>query len=164
MPYSWNLPSSKLFHFSPDPISGSERTDATVMKDFGCMCVYFINFSVSFLPVNNDFTGKLDEVADYYERKGLCHGEECNQLRVQVRAVQPFHFTPHCLFFYTWPHSHIMGGTPSGLCLKSRFAQIQMHVFLLSLTHTSPCLHTRLSGFTFLTSPIHEAIYDHWLL
>ena len=38
-------------------------------------------------PVNHDFTGKLDEVAEYYERKGLCQGEECSQLRVQVSAA-----------------------------------------------------------------------------
>ena len=44
--------------------------------------------SVVFFPaVNSDFTGKLDEVAEYYERKGLCQGEECSQLRVQVSAA-----------------------------------------------------------------------------
>ncbi|XP_041366225.1 tetratricopeptide repeat protein 17-like isoform X2 [Gigantopelta aegis] len=32
---------------------------------------------------NSDFTGKLDEVSQYYEMKGLCRGDECSQLRVQ---------------------------------------------------------------------------------
>ncbi|GFO31147.1 tetratricopeptide repeat protein 17 [Plakobranchus ocellatus] len=32
---------------------------------------------------STDFTSKLDEVSDYYERKGLCEGDECSHLRVQ---------------------------------------------------------------------------------
>ncbi|XP_076450500.1 tetratricopeptide repeat protein 17-like isoform X3 [Babylonia areolata] len=43
------------------------------------------------LLFNSDFTGKLDEVAEYYERKGLCHGEECSQLRVQCLLPMKTH-------------------------------------------------------------------------
>ena len=34
--------------------------------------------------VSSDFSSKLDEVSDHYMKKGLCEGEECSQLRVQV--------------------------------------------------------------------------------
>uniref|UniRef100_A0A0B7BGE5 Tetratricopeptide repeat protein 17 n=1 Tax=Arion vulgaris TaxID=1028688 RepID=A0A0B7BGE5_9EUPU len=30
-----------------------------------------------------DFTSKLDEVSDYYEKRGLCEGDACSHLRVQ---------------------------------------------------------------------------------
>ncbi|XP_070200043.1 tetratricopeptide repeat protein 17-like isoform X3 [Littorina saxatilis] len=43
------------------------------------------------LLFNSDFTGKLDEVAEYYERKGLCQGEECSQLRVQCLLPMKTH-------------------------------------------------------------------------
>ncbi|KAK7486422.1 hypothetical protein BaRGS_00022346, partial [Batillaria attramentaria] len=47
--------------------------------------------SLDQMPVNHDFTGKLDEVAEYYEKKGLCQGEECNQLRVQCLLPMKTH-------------------------------------------------------------------------
>ncbi|XP_067656212.1 tetratricopeptide repeat protein 17-like isoform X3 [Haliotis asinina] len=38
---------------------------------------------------SGDFTSRLDEVSEYYEKKGLCQGEECNQLRVQQGGQKP---------------------------------------------------------------------------
>ncbi|KAK3594378.1 hypothetical protein CHS0354_032887 [Potamilus streckersoni] len=38
-----------------------------------------------------DFSSKLDEVSEYYQRKGLCQGEECNQLRVQCMIPMKTH-------------------------------------------------------------------------
>lgn len=57
-----------------------------------------------FPTVNSDFTGKLDEVAEYYERKGLCQGEECSQLRVQVSAapIAALHSSCHSLAVPSW--------------------------------------------------------------
>ncbi|BFZ05335.1 hypothetical protein BsWGS_08373 [Bradybaena similaris] len=36
-----------------------------------------------------DFTSKLDEVSDYYEKKGLCEGDACSHLRVQQGTQKP---------------------------------------------------------------------------
>ncbi|XP_012940375.1 tetratricopeptide repeat protein 17 [Aplysia californica] len=38
---------------------------------------------------STDFTSKLDEVSDYYEKKGLCEGDECSHLRVQQGGQRP---------------------------------------------------------------------------
>lgn len=38
---------------------------------------------------STDFTSKLDEVSDYYERRGLCEGDECSHLRVQQGNQRP---------------------------------------------------------------------------
>ncbi|XP_025087686.1 tetratricopeptide repeat protein 17-like isoform X2 [Pomacea canaliculata] len=43
------------------------------------------------LLFSGDFTGKLDEVSEYYEKKGLCQGEECSQLRVQCLLPMKTH-------------------------------------------------------------------------
>jgi len=43
------------------------------------------------LTVGGDFSSKLDEVSEYYMTKGVCHGEECSQLRVQVRSKVKLH-------------------------------------------------------------------------
>ncbi|XP_046360680.2 tetratricopeptide repeat protein 17-like isoform X1 [Haliotis rufescens] len=40
---------------------------------------------------SGDFTSRLDEVSEYYEKKGLCQGEECNQLRVQCLIPMKTH-------------------------------------------------------------------------
>ena len=37
-----------------------------------------------YVTVAGDFTAKLDEIAEKYQKMGICDGEECNQLRVQV--------------------------------------------------------------------------------
>ncbi|XP_060074042.1 tetratricopeptide repeat protein 17-like isoform X2 [Ylistrum balloti] len=37
----------------------------------------------------SDFSTKLDEISEYYLTKGVCHGEECSQLRVQEGGQKP---------------------------------------------------------------------------
>ncbi|ESO91575.1 hypothetical protein LOTGIDRAFT_163300 [Lottia gigantea] len=43
------------------------------------------------LLFTNDFTNKLDEVSDHYEKKGICNGEDCNTLRVQCLIPMKTH-------------------------------------------------------------------------
>ena len=38
--------------------------------------------------VAGDFTARLDEIAEKYQKMGICDGEECNQLRVQVIRIR----------------------------------------------------------------------------
>ncbi|CAL1533702.1 unnamed protein product [Lymnaea stagnalis] len=40
---------------------------------------------------STDFTSKLDEVSQYYEKKGLCEGDECSHLRVQCLLPMTTH-------------------------------------------------------------------------
>ncbi|KAK6190158.1 hypothetical protein SNE40_002084 [Patella caerulea] len=43
------------------------------------------------LLFTSDFTAKLDEVSEHYEKKGICKGDDCNTLRVQCLLPMKTH-------------------------------------------------------------------------
>lgn len=51
-------------------------------------CVFlgniFLKCSLNFITVGGDFSDRLDEVSEHYLSKGVCEGEECGHLKVQV--------------------------------------------------------------------------------
>ena len=65
---------------------------------------------ILYITVAGDFTARLDEIAEKYQKMGICDGEECNQLRVQVQIISRLvivlnlnickrHFEGFCLLF-----------------------------------------------------------------
>ena len=61
------------------------EVEATISKHKRPKIKYkMLIFSSHAVSVSGDFSNKLDEVSEHYLKKGVCQGEECSQLRVQV--------------------------------------------------------------------------------